>query len=123
MSSFKEQPCFLEKYVHFCIQLFYNWKFVCANAGSGAWEQITKMRCKPYKKMQVCGSSWHYDIKLLFHLRNRKDNYHCVTMSKVQKSTILRQTKIVGACCNSEHLSKIPLLHNSSFSSYVLQTF
>lgn len=92
------------------MKLVLEWCCVFAHTDIGAWEHIANMRCKPYKKMQVCWSSAHSYIMLLFRICAAQGYSYChrIAMSKVQKKVISRQTKIARASAATQSISQNP---------------
>lgn len=72
----------------------------CTLTGIGAWQHISKMRCKPYQRMQVCWSSLLYYVKFHFFF------LYC----PVQQLPFFCYTKCSEKCnfdrnnCSTEHL-------------------
>lgn len=88
-------------------------------SGIGAWEHITKMRCKPYKKMQVWDAC--SDALITFDKENLQDEMAYIVENDVVVAALTKQLDSLSDNVQVKYRSKVvkyawPMLHQAADS-------
>ncbi|TKS86456.1 Ubiquinone biosynthesis monooxygenase COQ6, mitochondrial [Collichthys lucidus] len=88
-------------------------------SGIGAWEQITKMRCKPYKKMQVWDAC--SDALITFDKENLQDEMAYIVENDIVVAALTKQLDSLSENVQVKYRSKVvkytwPMPHQAAES-------